>query len=139
MMRRLMAVLAHPGDESLGVGGTLARYTSEAVTTALVTATRGDRGRFGDARPVTLGTRRGGNAAKRQDGCDRSVDPFGRGCMAFRSTGPVASSCTISTASPRPRLTMPGRQVAAPTEDTRPDAAGQRVRRAIHANRSAPR
>jgi LmbE family N-acetylglucosaminyl deacetylase len=50
-MRRLMAVLAHPDDESLGFGGTLARYASEGVLTALVTATRGDRGRFGDARP----------------------------------------------------------------------------------------
>jgi LmbE family N-acetylglucosaminyl deacetylase len=49
-MRRLMAVLAHPDDESLGFGGTLARYASEGVTTALVTATRGDRGRFGDTR-----------------------------------------------------------------------------------------
>ena len=54
-MRRLMAVLAHPDDESLGFGGTLARYASEGVTTALVTATRGDRGRFGDARPGDIG------------------------------------------------------------------------------------
>jgi LmbE family N-acetylglucosaminyl deacetylase len=50
-MHTLMAVLAHPDDESLGVGGTLARYAAEGVTTALVTATRGDRGRFADARP----------------------------------------------------------------------------------------
>lgn len=50
-----MAVLAHPDDESLGFGGTLARYASEGVTTALVTATRGDRGRFGDARPGDVG------------------------------------------------------------------------------------
>jgi LmbE family N-acetylglucosaminyl deacetylase len=50
-----MAVLAHPDDESLGVGGTLARYASEGVTTALVTATRGDRGRFGNARPGDSG------------------------------------------------------------------------------------
>ena len=28
---RLMAVLAHPDDESLGVGGTLAKYASEGV------------------------------------------------------------------------------------------------------------
>jgi len=41
-----MAVLAHPDDESLGVGGTLAKYASEAVDVFLVTATRGDRGRF---------------------------------------------------------------------------------------------
>jgi LmbE family N-acetylglucosaminyl deacetylase len=43
---RLMAVLAHPDDESLGFGGTLARYSSEEVETHLVTATRGERGRF---------------------------------------------------------------------------------------------
>ena len=44
-----MAVLAHPDDESMGFGGTLAKYAAEGVTTAIVTATRGERGRFGDA------------------------------------------------------------------------------------------
>jgi len=43
---KLMAVLAHPDDESLGFGGTLARYSAEGVETYLVTATRGERGRF---------------------------------------------------------------------------------------------
>jgi len=41
-----MAVLAHPDDESLGVGGTLAKYASEGVEVFLVTATRGDSGRY---------------------------------------------------------------------------------------------
>jgi len=41
-----MAVLAHPDDESLGVGGTLAKYASAGVEVFLVTATRGDSGRF---------------------------------------------------------------------------------------------
>ena len=41
-----MAVLAHPDDESLGVGGTLAKYASEGVDVFLLTATRGDSGRF---------------------------------------------------------------------------------------------
>jgi LmbE family N-acetylglucosaminyl deacetylase len=41
----LMAVLAHPDDESLGCGGTLAKYAAEGVDTYLVTATRGDAGR----------------------------------------------------------------------------------------------
>ena len=43
---KLMAVLAHPDDESLGAGGTLAKYASEGVEVAIVTATRGDAGRF---------------------------------------------------------------------------------------------
>ena len=41
-----MAVLAHPDDESLGVGGTLAKYAAEGVDVFLVTATRGDSGHF---------------------------------------------------------------------------------------------
>lgn len=41
-----MAVFAHPDDESLGAGGTLANYASEGVEVSLVTATRGDAGRF---------------------------------------------------------------------------------------------
>ena len=47
---RLMCVLAHPDDESLGTGGTLATYAAQGIETYLVTATRGERGRFGDAR-----------------------------------------------------------------------------------------
>ena len=47
MSLKLLAVLAHPDDESLGFGGTLARYAAEGVGTYLVTATRGERGRFG--------------------------------------------------------------------------------------------
>jgi len=43
---RLMAVLAHPDDEALAMGGILARYASEGVETAVVTATRGQRGRY---------------------------------------------------------------------------------------------
>ncbi len=46
-----MAVLGHPDDESLGIGGTLAKYAAEGVETFLVTATRGDGGRYGNARP----------------------------------------------------------------------------------------
>jgi LmbE family N-acetylglucosaminyl deacetylase len=45
---KLMCVLAHPDDESLGNGGTIAKYAAEGVETYLVTATRGERGWFGD-------------------------------------------------------------------------------------------
>jgi LmbE family N-acetylglucosaminyl deacetylase len=44
---KLLAALAHPDDESLGFGGTLARYGVEGVETYLVTATRGEAGRYG--------------------------------------------------------------------------------------------
>ncbi len=44
--RRLLAVLAHPDDESLGFGGTLAKYAAEGVEVSLVTATRGEAGRY---------------------------------------------------------------------------------------------
>jgi LmbE family N-acetylglucosaminyl deacetylase len=42
-----MCILAHPDDESLGMGGTLAKYASEGIETYLVTATRGERGWWG--------------------------------------------------------------------------------------------
>src|SRR4030095_3985094 len=48
---RLMAVLAHPDDESLGVGGTLTKYASDGVDVHLLTATRGDAGRYRGLRP----------------------------------------------------------------------------------------
>lgn len=43
---RLTALLAHPDDESLGIGGTLAKYAAEGVATSIVVATRGQRGRY---------------------------------------------------------------------------------------------
>lgn len=56
---RLLCVLAHPDDESLGTGGMLARYAAEGVATYLLTATRGERGwqgnREDDPGPVELG------------------------------------------------------------------------------------
>jgi LmbE family N-acetylglucosaminyl deacetylase len=46
-----MAVLAHPDDESLGVGGTLAKYAAEGTDVFVLTATRGESGRFQGHRP----------------------------------------------------------------------------------------
>jgi LmbE family N-acetylglucosaminyl deacetylase len=45
---RLLCVLAHPDDESLATGGILAKYAAEGIATSLITATRGERGWFGD-------------------------------------------------------------------------------------------
>lgn len=44
---RLLCVFAHPDDEAMGMGGTLAKYAAEGVETHLVCATRGERGWFG--------------------------------------------------------------------------------------------
>ncbi|HSH83279.1 MAG TPA: PIG-L family deacetylase, partial [Herpetosiphonaceae bacterium] len=41
---KLLAVFAHPDDETLGAGSTLARYAAEGTEVHLVTATRGERG-----------------------------------------------------------------------------------------------
>ncbi|MHB0870875.1 MAG: PIG-L family deacetylase [Chloroflexota bacterium] len=44
----LMAIFAHPDDESFGNGGTLSRYAEEGVFTSLLTATRGEAGEISD-------------------------------------------------------------------------------------------
>jgi LmbE family N-acetylglucosaminyl deacetylase len=62
--KRLMAILAHPDDETLGFGGSLAKYAAEGVETFLVTATRGEYGWFGapeeNPGPIELGRIREG-------------------------------------------------------------------------------
>jgi LmbE family N-acetylglucosaminyl deacetylase len=56
---KLLCVLAHPDDESLGLGGALAKYAAEGVETYLITATRGEHGWWGEPEdypgPIELG------------------------------------------------------------------------------------
>ena len=47
MTLKLMVVFAHPDDESMGMGGTLAKYSAQGVETYCVCASRGERGWFG--------------------------------------------------------------------------------------------
>lgn len=44
-LKKLLAVFAHPDDESFICGGTLAKYASQEVDITLVSATRGEMGR----------------------------------------------------------------------------------------------
>lgn len=55
--RTLIAVHAHPDDESSSTGGVLARYSAEGVRTVVVTCTRGEVGEISDpalAQPENL-------------------------------------------------------------------------------------
>ncbi len=44
MTQTLLAVFAHPDDETFGPGGTLARYAAQGVAVHLICATRGEAG-----------------------------------------------------------------------------------------------
>ena len=96
---RLMCVLAHPDDESLGTGGTLAKYAAEGIETYLVTATRGERGRFGD------GQRAPGRRRRRQRPARRSFAPRRRSsaCARSRSSAIRMARSTRSIRRPRRR------------------------------------
>src|SRR5258707_867972 len=48
MAKTLLAVHAHPDDETITMGGPLARYSAEGVRTIVVTCTRGDLGEVRD-------------------------------------------------------------------------------------------
>jgi LmbE family N-acetylglucosaminyl deacetylase len=50
----LLCVLAHPDDESLAVGGALAKYAAEGISTYVLMATRGEHGPRGRL-PANLG------------------------------------------------------------------------------------
>src|SRR4026209_433950 len=52
--RTPLAVHAHPGDETIGTGGILARYSAAGVRTVVVTCATGDLGEVSD--PGLLGT-----------------------------------------------------------------------------------
>lgn len=45
---RLMCILAHPDDETLGHGGRIAKYVTEGVRVCIITAPRGQRSWMGD-------------------------------------------------------------------------------------------
>jgi LmbE family N-acetylglucosaminyl deacetylase len=44
MTLKLLVAFAHPDDESMGMGGTLAKYSAQGVETYYVCASRGERG-----------------------------------------------------------------------------------------------
>jgi LmbE family N-acetylglucosaminyl deacetylase len=47
MVHKLLVSFAHPDDETMGMGGTLAKYSAQGVETYCLCASRGERGWFG--------------------------------------------------------------------------------------------
>ena len=47
MQKKILVVVAHPDDESFGLGGTLAKYAKEGVEIHVLCATRGENGQKG--------------------------------------------------------------------------------------------
>jgi LmbE family N-acetylglucosaminyl deacetylase len=63
--KRLMCILAHPDDETLGLGSTLAKYAGLGVEIHLLTATRGERG-WHDVPPQNPGLQEMGRIRERE-------------------------------------------------------------------------
>lgn len=85
-LRTLLAVHAHPDDETISTGGLLARSSAEGVRVVLVTCTGGEAGEIADlslATPSTLGLVRARELreAVRILGVSRSVS------LGFRDSG----------------------------------------------------
>ena len=99
-----MCVFAHPDDESLATGGVLIRYADEGIGTYLVTATRGERGRFGGGTerpaPEVVGRAREAEllaAAKEL----RSLS-FGPATAKYRERGTLANLLSFNAISTLP-------------------------------------
>jgi LmbE family N-acetylglucosaminyl deacetylase len=105
----LLAVLAHPDDESFGIGGTLALYASRDVDVHLVCATRGEAG---DMPPELL--EGFGSAAERREHelrCAADVlDLAGVHFLDYRDSGMPGSP---DNEHPRALAAAPVEQVAA--------------------------
>ena len=54
--RKLLAIFAHPDDESFGPGGTLALYAKQGVEVSLICATRGEVGNIPQSLQENTGT-----------------------------------------------------------------------------------
>ena len=79
MIRSLTAVFAHPDDESVTCGATLARYAADGVRTSVVLATKGEVGEIASpdmASPETLGEIRAAEA-------ERAIDILGVHALHF--------------------------------------------------------
>jgi N-acetyl-1-D-myo-inositol-2-amino-2-deoxy-alpha-D-glucopyranoside deacetylase len=107
--RTLLAVFAHPDDESFGCGGTLARCAAEGVRVALVCATRGEVGEIADptlATPETL-------AQVRQSELESAAKALGIGDLTFLDYRDSGMEGSPDNADPRAYVQAPEDEVVA--------------------------
>lgn len=112
MERRLLALLAHPDDETFGPGGTIARYAREGARVHLVTATRGEAGQLGDpplATRETLGEVREGElraAASVLGISSLEIYGFGDGRLAATPLDDIVERAVASIRRFRPHVVI---------------------------------
>ncbi|AUH40808.1 N-acetyl-1-D-myo-inositol-2-amino-2-deoxy-alpha-D-glucopyranoside deacetylase [Streptomyces sp. CMB-StM0423] len=93
--RRLLLVHAHPDDETITTGATMARYAAEGALVTLVTCTRGEEGevippalaRLGPERDDALGPHRAGELAAAMRALGVTDHRFLGGPGRFRDSG----------------------------------------------------
>lgn len=93
--RRLLLVHAHPDDETITTGATMARYAAEGALVTLVTCTRGEEGEIippalahlGPERDDGLGAHRAGELAAAMRALDVTDHRFLGGPGRFRDSG----------------------------------------------------
>lgn len=77
---KLLAIFAHPDDESMGMGATLAKYSAEGADVTLLCATRGECGWFG---PEEANPGPGALGQIREDELRRAAETLGMHAVHF--------------------------------------------------------
>jgi LmbE family N-acetylglucosaminyl deacetylase len=117
----LMAIYAHPDDETFGVGGTMAHYAERGVPVTMICATRGEVGEIAagsDATPETLG-------AYREQELRDAMAILGVHDVRFLEFRDSGMAGTPENADPRALHNAPAERVVAPLvaaiRERRPD------------------
>ena len=123
--RRLLLVHAHPDDETIGNGATMARYAAAGAHVSLVTCTRGERGEVVDPELAALEGDGPALAARRALELGAAMEALGVADHRFLDDAPLEGESAADTAAVRYEDSGmawgPGR-VAVPAPDTAPTA-----------------
>ncbi len=102
--KKILVVLAHPDDESFGMGGTLALYARQGVDVRLICATRGEVGEVDPSFKETIKSA----ACLRTQELRCAVDALGLSELYFLITVIQDARFGGQSSSPRPGSTTGG-------------------------------